>query len=787
MILLVDLMVAPVKLNKESVPLLLQVCIVLWDHYTIIVQEQAREMLVHLIHELVISKIGDDNTSPTKEIIEAFIDSIRQSEPKVVWSYHDGGAMETTAEGNRVPTAMTHVCDEIISLFSLAYPNIHEQWAKTTLTWATACSVRHLACRSFQIFRCILSSLDKTMLQDMLARLSNTIADESPEVQTFSMEILATLKTIIAALEPADQLRYPQLFWVTYACLNTVNECEFIETLDMLETLLAKVDLSDPAVVRLLLEAKPEKWEGLFEGIMSLVYKGLRSETSLHKTLSIIMRTTPLPDSTLLGAQSRLLFALLSHLPCFLHTFDNESKANDPTMVSAARALMTATESEDFQETSMVLNTFIHGRYTSSKEFLDQFLSTIQLSSFPALQFRCLVFLMGLLTNRLPWYKIKTMQILSAIIPSIDMRHPDFACHGPDLISPLLRLLQTEYCSRALEVMDNIMTVAATPMDKQHLRMSMASYGSRSIRKEYEKTQSLYGIPEETGWSIPAPALKANVTRVNVHAVFYTFVGDGRVEAQPTATPEIEFDAEEFHHGSYFPVDSNTVPIEEAHIEHVYDNTNINVPVADLVSKLDSLDDFFEDNTLATDSKYTSGYSDVTITGYGPGPDDGADLYDQQTAPILHRSLNQDGSTLLHNAFMSPQDASVMTPGAFTNITPSTLPIRPAMHARSVTSPSNNFLRPNGGDVTSEDEIEDFFSDDERSSGNNGPPVFETMRRSKTTIPRRMMGGSTGREHRQGDLLRGQSRARSKSQAPNSPEVPKVPLEYLTAMKPLEH
>ncbi|MCJ1399726.1 Cell morphogenesis protein PAG1 [Xylographa trunciseda] len=788
LILLVDLMVAPAKLAKESVPLLLQVCIVLWDHYTVIVQEQAREMLVHLIHELVISKIGDDNTSPSKESIEAFIDSIRQSDPKVVWNYHDGGAMGTTTQGNRVPSAMTHVCDEIINLFSLAYPNIHEHWAKTTLTWATACSVRHLACRSFQIFRCILSSLDKTMLQDMLARLSNTIADESPEVQTFSMEILATLKTIIAALEPADQLRYPQLFWVTCACLNTVNECEFIETLDMLETLLAKVDLSDPAVVRLLLEAKPDKWEGSFDGIMPLVYKGLKSESSLHKTLSIVMFTMPLPDSELLGDQSRLLFALLSHLPCFLHTFDNIPSVTDPTVIIAARALMTATESEDFHETSMVLNTFVNGRYTSSKDFLDQFLSTIQLSSFPALQFRCLVFLMGLLTNRLSWYKIKTMQILCAVIPSIDMRLPDFASHGPDLISPLLRLLQTEYCPRALEVMDNIMTVAATPMDKQHLRMSMASYGSRSIRKEYEKTQSLYGIPEETGWSIPAPALKANLTRVNVHAVFFTFAGDGRVEAQPTATPEIEFDTEEFHHGSYFPIDSMTaVAAEDVHIEQVYETTNFDVPVGDLVSKLDSLDDFFDDNTLTPDNRYTSGYSDITITGYGPGPDDGADLYDQQTAPILHKSLNQDGGTLLHNAFMSPQDASVMTPGAFTNVPTSTLQIRPNSHTRSVTSPSNNFLRPNGGDVTSEDEVEDFFSDDERSSGNNGPPVFETMRRSKTTNSRRMMPGSAGREHRQGDLLRGQSRARSKSQAPNSPEVPKVPLEYLAAMKPLEH
>lgn len=749
-------------------------------------------MLVHLIHELVLSKIGDENTNPTKEEIESFVDSIRQSDPNVVWSYHESGAMDSKATGNRVPTAMTHVCDQVIKFFSLAYPNIHEQWAKTTLTWATACSVRHLACRSFQIFRCILSSLDKGMLIDMLARLSNTIADESPEVQTFSMEILATLKTIIATLSPTEQLKYPQLFWVTCACLNTVNECEFIETLDMLQTLLSKVDLSDPAVVRLLLEAMPEKWEGSFEGIMSLVYKGLKSETSLHKTMSVIVTTMTLPDSELLGDQNRLLFALLAHLPCLLHTFDSDSKVTNQATVEAAKALANATELEGYQDTTTVLNNFVHARYTSSEEFLAQVLSTIRLSSFPALQFRCLVFLMGLLTNRLPWYKIKTMQILCSVIPDMDMRLPEFAVHGPDLISPLLRLLQTEYCPRALEVMDNIMTVAATPMDNLHMRMSMVSYGSRSIRKEYEKTQSLYGIPEETGWSIPTPALKANTTRLNVHAVFYTFAGDNRVEAQSTATPEIEFDAEEFHHGNYFPVDNCTVggPLEDTHIEHFLEGESSDVTLSDLDSTSDVLDNFFEDfETL--DDKFMSRYSDITITGYGPGPDDGAHLYDQQTAPILQKTLTaQDSNNYLHNAFAdlrgSPSDAAVMTPGAFSNgISPSPR-VRSPTHARSVTSPYNSFLRSNGVESTTDDEVETFFSDDERSSGTNGPPVFETMRRSKTTIARRITPGRANRENRQGDLLRGQSRARSKSHAPNSPEVPKVPLEYLAAMKSFE-
>ena len=89
-----------------------------------------------------------------------------------------------------------------------------------------------------------------------------------------------------------------------------------------------------------------------------------------------------------------------------------------------------------------------------------------------------------------------------------------------DLISPMLRFLQTQYCSQALEVMDHMMTMSETPMSKQHMRMSFVGSGSRATRKEYDRIQSLYGIPEETGWSIPMPAVHTNNTRANMQAVY---------------------------------------------------------------------------------------------------------------------------------------------------------------------------------------------------------------------------------------------------------------------------
>jgi len=765
-------MVAPIKLGPEYVPLVLQVVLVLWDHYTSLVQEQAREMLVHLIHELVISKIEDQVTTPNKKSIEDFVESIRQHESKVVWAYEDSNGKDDDESGDRVPTAMIYVTGEVVNLFAIAYPSIREQWAKTTLSWATSCPVRHLACRSFQIFRCILTSLDQSMLADMLARLSNTIADDLPDIQTFSMEILTTLKTIIGALEPPDLLRYPQLFWATCACLNTIHEREFMESLAMLEKFLDKVDMSQPGVVKLLMDNQPPRWEGAFEGIQPVVYRGLKSAVSLERSLRVLQMLAPLPNCDLLGDHSRLLFAVLANLPRFLHSFDTDAK--DTLCIGCAETLVKVAEAQGCSHIARSLNGFANARYRTSKDFLAQSISAIRSSFFPELDFKSLVFLMGLLTNRLPWFKLKTMEILCVIIPDVDMRRPDIAIHGPDLISPLLRLLQTEFCPQALEVMDHIMMMSATPMDKHHLRMSMASASSRAIRKEYERTQSLYGIPEDTGWSIPMPAIHSNTTRNNVHAVFYTCVTAGPMDAEATPTAGIEFHSEEFQTGSYFSLDRTATMVS-------LDESQGDGNMGDLVSKLDSLDDFFEDSVIS--DKASSIYSGHTIV---PGDSDaGASLYDQQTLPILHKSLaHTASSSSFHNGFADvrtpgARDPGVMTPTAFT--APAIPFIRPPMHARSVTSPVNN-LPTTGTDLLSDNEMDEVFSDDERSNTHGNPrdtPFFlESMIRSTRVGMRRLTGGGVRREEeRHRDLLRAQKRA--VSQTPKSPKVPKVPEAYL--------
>lgn len=818
-------MVAPVTLAVNDVAKLLHVVLMLWDHYVLTVQEQAREMLVHVIHELVAARIEDGAPPGFRQAIEDFVESIRKNDSKYVWGYDDDHNKDDTDDDRKVPLSMSTLTGEVVKFFNVAYERIGEIWSKEALNWATSCPVRHLACRSFQIFRCISTSLDSRMLADMLARLSNTIADEETDYQTFSMEILTTLKIIISSLAPADLLRYPQLFWTTCACLNTIHETEFVESIGMLDKFLDNINLWDLAVVTQLIEGQPAKWEGGFNGIQNMVYKGLKSSGSLDRTLDILHRLTALPNNKLVGDNNRLLFTVMANLPHFLHHF--EDPMDGPRLVARANLLARAAETEGHIRLAASLVGFANDQYKDEDTFLKHIVSEIQTCYFPQQEVECLIFLMGLLTNTISWFRIKLMKILCVVIPLIDMRQSDVTCHGPDLISPLLRLLQTDLCPHALQVMDHIMTVSGNPMERHHIRMSMASStSSRAIRKEYERIQSLYGIPEPSGWSIPMPAAQSSVTRGNVHAVFYTCAEVDRVEAQETTNPEVGFRADD-NNDSFLPARTDTMKSME---------TQTDGNMGDILQRLDSLDDFFEETEMldppvhAIPGSALPGFTDNYV-------DSSANLYDQQTAPILRKSLARaTSSSSFHDGLAesgtpnlrldntSTAPAAPTAPitataeaepptngGTMTPQPPSSQAMR-SLHVRSMTLPANhpNFTPPqppptnpppsrpppvelNESSLLSDDEVEDGSSDiDERTLGPQ-PPVTRPVVKARNVTEgssslesrirsgmRRLTGASANSrdKERQREIIRAQQR--SFGQGITSPRVPKVPPEYIS-------
>lgn len=525
-IFMVNLLTIPNESMGTKVPLLLHICFSLIDHYVFIIQESAAKLLCDLIFGLV----------PTHQKSEETVAMIKDKTQ--IWTYDN---LIKDKNGARSPKAMDTLVRNVVSLFS-TFETLQRDWQNIALKWATTCPVRHVACRSFQVFRSLLTYLDKQMLRDMLHRLSNTISDENLEIQGFAMQILMTLNAVTAELSAAKLIDFPQMFWALVACLNSIHEQEFTEVLSSLNKFVSKIDLDSPDTVQCLIATFPSSWEGRFDGLQQTIMGGLRSSNSWDIALSFLDRLNLFKDSRIIAnSESRVLFALLANLPRFLNSMDTKEFDND--IKTATQSLIFLANSNNQPSLARLVDSLAKNKFRSKKDFLSQVVSFISRTYFPDYSAQTLIFLMGLLFNKIDWVKRQTLQLMIHIVPLVDLNRPEFTGVGADLISPLLRLLLTEYELQTLEVLNCIRTVSGSKMDKDVLRISM---GNRDAQAAYSRTATLFGIPEESGWSVPMPTMTAATTRHNVHAVFST-CSDSSSDDPVPREPDTMSDLVEFH------------------------------------------------------------------------------------------------------------------------------------------------------------------------------------------------------------------------------------------------
>lgn len=625
---------------KSSLPILLHICICLLDHYVPLVQESAARIMCNLIFGI----------APEHEKSETTVNLLRNRTS--LWSYDN---LVKDKRGARSPKAMDMLVRNIIEIFSDDINNIQNDWQRTSLKWATTCPVRHIACRSFQVFRSLLSFLDQEMLRDMLHRLSNTIADDNLDIQGFAMQILMTLNAIMAELDATDLISFPQLFWSIIACMSSIHEQEFIEALSCISKFISKIDLDSPDTVQCLVSTFPSNWEGRFDGLQKIALIGLRSSNSLDVTYKFLDKINLLNDSKIVADnETRLLFGLISNLPRFLDAMDKKDYTNVQT---AADSLIFLSNEKNQPSLSRLVDSLAKDKFRSKKDFMSQVVSFISRNYFPKYAAQTLVFLLGLLLNSIDWIKVQTMEILKYVFPLVDLTSSEFIGVGADLISPLLRLLLTDYEIQALSVLDCVPNVSGSKMDKDVLRISM---GNTDIKNNQNTTTTLFGLPDQSGWSVPMPTMTAAMTRHNVHTVFTSCANSAAFEQdQNNIDDVVEFHADgDYQLGRMDTIDSFSVPEEkDATLSHMW-------------AELDNLDSFFtkdisnrissaqKGNDIGVGPHERSMSTDTTNTDQTFNLESAPQLYDKKVSVLLNRSLSRAPSNVSFKKYLADSFAT---------------------------------------------------------------------------------------------------------------------------------
>lgn len=137
---------------------------------------------------------------PIADVIKSLIDFLAKRQNQPLWNYEDITAkLWTVRSAEHIDIFLQHV----LRVFrdSLPHAHINERWAQTALQLGLACSSRHYAGRSLQIFRALRVPITSRMLSDILSRLVETVAEQGEDMQGYVTELLLTLEAAVDSLE----------------------------------------------------------------------------------------------------------------------------------------------------------------------------------------------------------------------------------------------------------------------------------------------------------------------------------------------------------------------------------------------------------------------------------------------------------------------------------------------------------------------------------------------------------------------------------------------------------
>lgn len=512
--------------TTTELPILLHALVVHLDHRLLYLRKCARQMLFQLLRAWApkYDEVLDRGGHKSRSQVKVLIDGLEKDSETLVWTDEN-----TTQD---VEPKMKEFCSRILEILSPLHPKLPEQWGSVALAWGTACSIRAIAFRSLQIFRALMPRVNKADLALLLGRLSNTVASEDENIQLFTAEIILTLRSL-ADLNDLDPSLVPQLFWCACACLSTTVESEFKEVVSFLTALLERIDLDDPRTAELLMSSQPSDWEG-DSSLQPSLLVGLRSSVTSDATIKLLCRLVKVQDNRLIDpSEGRVRDLYTLALPYCLRDMVQDS---NPDYLNEFALDLAVLAQEDGRSTIVrVMTSFAKRRFRTKEDFMRECVATLR-EHYSADHWTDVVtLLMGLVLNQDKTMKVHAMQILKVLFHQKDTRNP-IGLVGSELLMPLLRMLETDLAAQALDVLDEPIIIANSMPAKHVLRMSMhiGSHLSRNLESEAD----VFGVPLESGWSIPKPELAREICRTNVMAVFDTC----KVPARPS---RIDFEPED--------------------------------------------------------------------------------------------------------------------------------------------------------------------------------------------------------------------------------------------------
>jgi len=509
----------------EHLPVLLHAVFTHLDHRIPFIRLRAHSMLFQLLRSWTpgYDELPDRSTGRTRLSVKESIVALEEEAKTLYWEEDD-----STLEA--VPK-MKVLCTLVLNFLEPLAPHLVSQWGSLALSWGTACSIKATAFRSLQLFRALMPRVKKADFALLLGRLSNTIASPEEGIQSFTSEIFLTINTVVASND-LDKSLLPQVFWCTVACLSTTVEQEFNQAIILLDSILTKIDLDDPGTTEQLLSHRPAEWKNS-PYLQPALLKGLRSSSASTPTMKILSILARIMCNQLIDpSEGRLRDVYTVCLPWCLQAMDN----HDNSMKDFAEAISVLATEEKRHSIHKIMTSFSKGHFRTRDDFLRQSVASLREHYGAQHWTEIVTLLLGLVLNQERWLRIHAMQVLKVLFQHRETRNP-VELLGSELLMPLLRLLESNLASQALDVLEEPMAISSGgPAAKHVLRMSMHLSSTPQV-SDPDSIPTVFGIPEKSGWCIAQADELRETCRANVMAVFDTC-------SMPSRPSRIDFEPE---------------------------------------------------------------------------------------------------------------------------------------------------------------------------------------------------------------------------------------------------
>ena len=493
---------------EEYLPVLLHALFTHLDHRNSFVQQRCRHMLFQLLRCCMsgYDKLSERSLYPNRIALKDIILELELESKALLWKDDE--------PGGEVEAKMRIFCAKVISMLEPLSPQLPVKLGSLSLKWSTSCAIRPIAFRSLQLFKALEPKFGQAEVSNLIGRLSESISGEQPSLQDFTVELISTMSSM-ASSRDLDLALLPQLFWCSVASLSTTVEAEFGSALDCLHALLQRLDLDDPHTGELLLSQRPTDWDGT-SSLQSALLTGLRSSKTSEPSLRLLQHLTKVADSRIVEPEEshrvRDVYAL--SLPWCLHAMNVEGEA-DEALQEFALNIGHLADLEERPSITRIMTSFAKNRFRTKEDFLRQSVASLREHYGKDEWADVVTLLVGLVLNEERWLRLHTLQILKLMFQQRETRN----VLSSELLMPLLRLLETDLASEALDVLDEPFQISGGPAAKHVIRMSLHHHLVMNPQ-EVDSVAEVFGIPQDSGWCVPRSSARRDICRANVQAVF---------------------------------------------------------------------------------------------------------------------------------------------------------------------------------------------------------------------------------------------------------------------------